>query len=113
MHEFTVTRSILSIVLEKAQDINAVKISKIDLLMGRLTGYVPECIKLQFEILSRDTAAAGAVLAFNQPQTRLYCRKCHRDFTSNSLDLTCPGCYGLEIDILSGSELYVESMEVE
>ena len=113
MHEFTITKSILSIVLQKAQEVEARQITKVDLLVGRLTGYVPECIQLQFDILSRNTAAAGASLSFKQPPSKLHCRKCNIDFTSDSFNLICPECYNLEIDILSGSELYVESMEVE
>ena len=113
MHEFSITKSILSIVLQKAQEVKACKITKVDLLVGRLTGYVPECIQLQFDILSHKTVAAGASLCFHQPLSKLHCRKCNKDYTSDSLRLECPECLTLEIDILSGSELYVESMEVE
>ena len=113
MHEFTVTKSIVSIILEKAREVQARKITKVELLVGRLTGYVPECIELQFKMLSHNTAAAGASLVFHQPPTKLHCRKCMRDYTSDSLNLICPECRTLEIDIQSGSELYVESMEVE
>ena len=113
MHELAITQSILSIVLQKAQEVKARQITKDDLLVGRLTGYVPECIQLQFEILSRNTAAAGASLSFNQPPVKLHCRKCNNSFTSDSFDLICPKCHNLETDILSGRELYVESIEVE
>ncbi len=113
MHELAVTKSILSIVLEKAWQVNAKKVISVDVLVGRLTGFIPECIKLQFDILSRDTEAAGASLIFHQPPAKLHCRKCNLDYASDSLDLTCPECHTLEIDILSGSELQVEDMEVE
>ena len=113
MHEFTITKSILSIVLQKAQEVKARKITKVDLQVGRLTGCVPECIQLQFDILSRNTAADGARLIFHQPPARLHCRYCNRDYATDSLDLVCPECHTLEIDILSGSELYVESMEAD
>lgn len=113
MHELTITQNILSIVLQKAREVEASKITKIELLVGRLTGFVPECIQLQFDVLSRGTAAAGANLSFFQPPTNLRCRKCSYDYTSNSFDIKCPKCHNMEIDILSGSELSVESMEVE
>jgi hydrogenase nickel incorporation protein HypA/HybF len=113
MHELAVTQSILSIVLQKAQEVKAKKITQIDLLVGRLTGYVPECIQLQFDILSHNTAAAAAGLTFRQPPAKLHCRKCNRDYTTDSFDLMCPQCHTLQVDILSGSELYVESIEVE
>ena len=113
MHELTVTKGILSIVLQKAQEVKARKITKVDLQIGRLTGYVPECIQVQFDILSHNTAAAGASLSFHQPPVNLHCRKCNIDYTSNSFDLICPECQTMETDVLSGRELYVESMEVE
>jgi hydrogenase nickel incorporation protein HypA/HybF len=113
MHEFAITESILSIVLEKAREVKARKVSNVDLLVGRLTGFVPECIQRQFAILSHDTEAAGASLTFHQPPAKLHCRKCNLDYTADSLDLTCPDCHTLEIDILSGSELYIENMDVE
>ena len=113
MHEFVVTQGILSIILQKAQEVQARKITKVDLLVGRLTGYVPECIQLQFDILSHNTVADGANLTFHQPLVRLHCRKCNIDYESDSFDLICPECHTMEIDILSGSELYVKSIEVE
>ena len=113
MHEFAVTNSILSIALQKAQEVEAKKVTKIDLLVGRLTGFVPECIQLQFDILSRGTIAAGASLSFHQPLVNLHCRKCDIAYTADSFDLVCPDCHSLDVEILSGSELYMESMEVE
>jgi hydrogenase nickel incorporation protein HypA/HybF len=113
MHEFTITQGILSIVLQKAQEIQARRVTKVDLLVGRLTGYVPECIQLQFNILSHNTAASGAVLSCRQPPVNLHCRKCNIDYTSESFDLKCLKCGSMEIDILSGSELFIESMDVE
>ena len=113
MHELTITNSILSIILQKAREAKVRQITKVDLRIGRLTGFVPECIQLQFDILSRNTIAAGASLSFNQPPTKLHCRKCHINYTSDSFDLICPQCHSMEIDILSGSELYIESMEAE
>jgi hydrogenase nickel incorporation protein HypA/HybF len=113
MHEFAITRGILSIVLQKAREAQAKKVTKIDLRVGRLTGFVPECIQLQFDILSRETIAAGAGLSFHQPLVNLRCRKCDIAFTADSFDLVCPDCHNMDIEILSGSELYIESMEVE
>jgi hydrogenase nickel incorporation protein HypA/HybF len=113
MHEFAVTNSILAIVLEKARESRAKKVTKIDLQVGRLTGFVPECIQLQFDILSRGTIAAGAGLSFHQPLVNLRCRRCDVAYTTDSFDLICPDCHNMDIEILSGSELYIESMEVE
>ncbi len=113
MHELAITRSILSIVLEKAREVKAGKITKVDLRVGRLTGFVPECIQLQFEVLSRNTEAAGAGLNFQRPPAKLHCRRCNLDYAREDMSITCPECHTMEIDIISGSELSVESIEVE
>jgi hydrogenase nickel incorporation protein HypA/HybF len=113
MHEFTITQGILSIVLQKARETQAGKITQIDLRVGKLTGYIPECIQLQFAILSKGTPAEGASLAFQQPAAKLHCRKCDIEYTTDSFDLACPRCHTLEMDILSGQELSVVSMEAE
>jgi hydrogenase nickel incorporation protein HypA/HybF len=113
MHEFTITQSILSIVLQKAEEVKALRVKNIDLLVGRLTGYVPECIQLQFNILSHNTIADGAILSVRQPPINLHCHKCNKDYTAESFDLKCQNCGTMEIDILSGSELFIESMDVE
>jgi hydrogenase nickel incorporation protein HypA/HybF len=113
MHEFAITEAILSIVLQKAQEVNSARITQIDLQVGKLTGFIPESIQLQFALLSKGTAAEGANLTFHQVPARLHCRRCNADFTTDSCEISCPNCRTLEIDVISGMELSVESMEIE
>ncbi len=112
MHELPVTMSILSIVLEHAKTVKASKVSRINLTIGELSGIVPEFIELQFGFLSKDTVAAGASLSFHQPPTRLRCRNCATTFSPDNQNWDCPNCCKQEIEIVSGRECYVESMEV-
>jgi len=112
MHEFPITMSILSIVLEKAKAAKASKITKVNLTIGRLSGIVPECVQLQFELLSKGTIALGASLSFNRPPSMLRCRNCDTTYPSDNFDLTCPNCREQKIEVLSGCECYLESIEV-
>jgi hydrogenase nickel incorporation protein HypA/HybF len=113
MHEFSITQSILSIVLEKAEEAQASKVSKINLVIGELAGIVDDCVEFYFSFLSKDTAAAGAVLSFHRPQAQLSCRNCGAVFLPTNGSWSCPGCREPNVDIISGRELYVESIEVE
>ena len=113
MHEFAITQSILSIVLEKAKEAQASKIININLTIGELTGIVDECVQFYFEVLSRDTIAAQATLSFNRPPTKIRCRNCATTFSPDDLDWTCPNCREQKIDIVSGRECYVSSIEVD
>ncbi len=113
MHELSITQSILSIALEQANAVQANKITKINLTIGELSGIVDECVEFYFELLSKDTIAAGASLCFDRPPTRVRCRNCDTIFSPDNLDWACPNCQEQQIEIISGRECYVSSIEVE
>ena len=113
MHELSITQSILSIALDKVNEIQASKVSRINLVIGELSGIVDDCVQFYFDFLSQDTAAAEATLSFSHSPTQLRCRKCATIFTPHDSTWACPNCQEQEIEILSGRQLYVESIEVE
>jgi len=113
MHEFSITQNILTIALEQAEAARADRISRINLTIGELSGIVDECVQFYFDMLSKDTIAARATLSFDRPPTRLRCRNCDTIFPPNNLDWSCPDCRRREIEIVSGRECSVTSIEVE
>jgi len=113
MHELAITENILSIALEQAEKAQAGKITKIELTIGELSGIVDDCVEFYFELLSKDTIAAGASLSFHRPQTKLRCRNCDTTFSPDNLNWVCPDCGDQSIEIVSGRECYVNSIEVE
>ncbi len=113
MHEFSVTQGILSIALEKANEAKVSKITKIDLVIGELSGIVDDCVKFYFDFLSKDTIAAEASLSFERTPTKLRCRNCNTVFLPSNLDWACPNCREQKIEVISGRECYVHSIEVE
>ena len=74
MHEFSITQSMLSLALEKANEAKASKITQINLVIGELSGIVDECVQFYFDFLSKDTIAAGAGLSLERKPTTLRCR---------------------------------------
>ncbi len=113
MHELSITQSILAIALEKASAIQANKVTKINLVIGELSGFVDECVQFYFDFFSKDTIAAQASLCFHHPPVQLRCRSCATTFSPNKPDWTCPNCREQKIEIISGRECYVDSLEVE
>ncbi len=113
MHELAITEAIVSIVVRKALEANASKVTRIDLEVGRLTGIVPECVELQFALLGEGTIAQGARLCFDLRPVNLKCRACDITYARDEMEFSCPRCRGLEIDVLSGFELSVQSIEAE
>jgi hydrogenase nickel incorporation protein HypA/HybF len=113
MHEYSITESMLSLALEKAREARAGKITRINLVLGELSGVVGDCVQQYLEILGKDTIARGAILSFETKATTLRCRRCEKVFSPADHEWACPDCRESNVEIVSGRECYLESIEVE
>ncbi len=112
MHEFGITESLVRIVEEKAREAGVTKVTTIRVVIGALTGFVPESIEFYYDRMSRNTVAEGAKLEFEELPATLRCRTCGHVFTPQERHWDCPSCASSEVDIEGGRELYVKEMEV-
>jgi len=113
MHELAITQSVLDIVLEHGKNSNANKITRINLVVGEMTGVVDECVRFYFDFISKDTMASEATLSFENVPAKAHCRHCDATFTWSGGHWICPSCQGDNLEVIAGRELYVESIEVE
>jgi len=114
MHELSVTQSILDIAIKHAERAGAGRIRAINVVVGELTGFMPDSIQFYFDFLSRDTLAAGATLHIDRVGARVRCRECGAEFHPPNTRLwSCPECSALGGDIVAGREFSVASLEVE
>ncbi len=113
MHEYSITESMLSLALEKANEASASRITRINLVVGELSGVVSECVQFYFDFLAKDTIASGAKLNFEMKPTQVRCHKCDNVFTPEDGNWACPKCHEAGIEIVSGRECHMESIEVE
>lgn len=110
MHELPVTQSVLEIVLNHAGD--AHRITDIYLVIGQLSSFIDESVQFYWDILSEGTIAQGARLHFRREPAVMLCYDCqHRYYLGG--DFTCPNCGSDLVQVESGEEFYVESIEVE
>ena len=113
MHELAITQSMLDLVLEQAEKAEAKEVEKINLVIGEMTGVVEQCVQFYFDLLSQETIAEGAALYFTIVPARARCRVCDKPFELKEFDWTCPYCQSNSMEIISGKELFVESIEVK
>ena len=113
MHEQSIVEAILATALERAAKEKASKIIRIYLVIGELSGVLDEAVEFYWDFLTKDTIAAGSNLFFMRPPTEVRCRNCNTVFSPENLNVTCPNCKERKIEIISGRELFIESMEVE
>jgi len=113
MHELSITQDMLDLVLEQAEQAEAKKVGRINLVIGEMTGIVEECVRFYFGFVSEGTPAEGADLYIKKVVSEARCRGCGRVFEIDEFDWACPDCGSKEVEITAGKELFVESIEVE
>ncbi len=113
MHELSITQDMLDLALSEAKKANAAKIGKINLVIGEMAGVVDECVRFYFDFLSKDTIAQGAALNIKRVPKQARCRDCGKEFELEDFNWVCPYCKGNLLEITAGSELFLESIEVE
>ncbi|MDD4874170.1 MAG: hydrogenase maturation nickel metallochaperone HypA [Dehalococcoidales bacterium] len=113
MHEMTITRSLVDITLEEAGKANATKVTSVSIVLGEMSGAVDQSVEFYFELMTRDTIAEGAKINFRKVPNRAKCRKCGNIFKPGGIFWECDKCHSMEMEIISGRELYVESIEVD
>ncbi len=99
MHELPVTRNIIEIAIEKAAQAKAQKISRIDVVIGEISGVETDCVSFYFDILKKDYDMAGTSLIFHTEAASLQCRQCNREFSSKGIPWACPECNSLNVAI--------------
>jgi hydrogenase nickel incorporation protein HypA/HybF len=113
MHELVVTENILSIATQHAQQAGASRIVGIEIVMGQLSSMVDDSIQFYWDIISEGTPAQGAALHFTRVPAELECQACHHTYPPTTESFACPQCSSLNVKVISGDDLRVESIEVE
>jgi hydrogenase nickel incorporation protein HypA/HybF len=113
MHEQNICESLLALAIKHAEQANASRILRIYLVVGEYSGVVDESVEFYFRLLSKGTIAEDADIIFTHVPAQLRCRNCDTVFTLEQLNLHCPNCNEQQVEIASGKEMYIESLEVE
>lgn len=116
MHELSIMQSILNIVLEYAEKNNAKKVTKINLVIGELSGFIPEWMQTYFDFVSEGTIAHKAEVTIEWVPALIKCKECGKEFklTKESIEFYCPDCgFGAPVEIMSGKEYNLKSIEVD
>ena len=108
MHELAITQSIVDAVTDHT---GGAKVAAVQLRVGKLSGVVPDAMRFCFEMVTDGTTLEGARLEIQEPEGRGRCRRCGDDFVLPDPVLLCP-CGSADVELLSGRELSVTSVEV-
>jgi hydrogenase nickel incorporation protein HypA/HybF len=114
MHEMGIALQIIDIATASIPpDVGSPKVQRVNLKIGKLAAVVPVSLRFCFEIASKDTALAGAELAIEETPVVVRCKDCDARWTIEEPVFTCEACSSGHLEILSGRELDIVSIEVE
>jgi hydrogenase nickel incorporation protein HypA/HybF len=113
MHEFSLCQGIVDSLAEAAQRQNFSRVRGVQLEIGALAGVDEEALRFAFELVSRDTLAAGATLDIVIQPGSAWCEECRQTVTINQYYDPCPHCAGHRLRVQGGEQLKITQAEVE
>lgn len=113
MHEMGIAMEIIDIAISSIpDDIKNARVERVNLKVGKMSAIVPESLHFCFEIVAKDTLLSGAKLNVEEIPVVARCRECDFEWTVNKPVFTCRECKSGLIDIVSGRELDIISIEI-
>ena len=113
MHEMGIALQIIDIATASIPaDLTGVPVLKVNIRIGKLSAVVPKSLTFCFNIATKDTPLEGAMLAIEEVPVEAACTDCGHRWTIKNASFICPVCESGAVDILSGRELDITSIEL-
>lgn len=118
MHELSIVADLFTIIEDQARQNGAKKVTKVRVLIGELSGVVPELFRSAFNSYKKGTIADKARLEIKITKVKFRCLACGkeiktRDISAPDFSYACPFCGSKEVELTSGRDLYLEKLEIE
>ncbi len=110
MHELSVIAAVVDTAVRHAA---GRRVTRVHLLVGRLRQVVPSSLAFYWDVVTRETVCEGSELEQELVPARLRCETCGWSWEIEAPAFRCPICEGARVEIVQGTELEVESIEVE
>jgi hydrogenase nickel incorporation protein HypA/HybF len=114
MHEMGIAVEVMRIAIEHLPDqARGIRVVALRLKIGKLTAVIPETFRFCMEIVSKDTPLEGARIIIEDVPLLVKCKDCGEESRIDEPCFFCPKCDSPRLEILSGRDLCLESIEVE
>ena len=111
MHEFSVIQNILDIVDDTIKENGLTKVTRVNLLIGRMRQIVPEAMQFAFEAATKGTLLETSELEMEFKSIIMKCNKCSDEFEVYDNRYFCEKCQCADLSIVHGQELIIKSIE--
>jgi len=112
MHELSLMTSVFETVRQGALENHIARVSKVKLVIGKLSQALPDSLQFAFRVLSADEMFCDAVLEIEERDIVCLCPECQTRFAvQDEYSFICPHCQGKTVDVISGRELFIDYFE--
>lgn len=113
MHELSVCQALMEQVARVAREQRAQRIVSVTVRIGPLAGVEPALLASAYPLASAGTLAADARLIIERSRVRVRCLECGAESDAESNRLLCATCGQWRVQVISGEELLLASVELE
>ena len=113
MHELSLAEAINNTVKGLCSFSECARVRRVALKIGHMRQVDPELLSFAFGVVAKGTLSEGAELSILELPIVFKCHSCGKESPSEGTVFMCPACGGTNVELLSGMELTIESMEVE
>lgn len=113
MHELSLAEALVNQVREILDEQRATKVHSITLTMGALSGVERDAFEFAYPVAVENTCLEGAVLHIQESDAVVRCRECNKESTPDIPFIQCGHCGSRKVDIVSGREFAIQTMEIE
>jgi hydrogenase nickel incorporation protein HypA/HybF len=110
VHELSLSGAIVNTVVKHA---GGRRVAVVNLRVGRLRQVVPDTLEFYFGFVADGTVCQGARLVQEVVPAVLRCDVCDQQWEIDFPVFRCAGCGGADVEVVSGEEFEVESIEIE
>ncbi|MCP3898346.1 MAG: hydrogenase maturation nickel metallochaperone HypA [Desulfobacteraceae bacterium] len=113
MHEMGIAEKIVEIALASIpEDVKDPKIEKMNLRIGKFASVVEDSLRFCFSIIVKDTPLEDTKLIIKSVPVLVHCNKCGTEWEVDNPIFTCPECEANDLEMLSGREIDIDSIEL-
>ncbi|MCK5050240.1 MAG: hydrogenase maturation nickel metallochaperone HypA [Candidatus Cloacimonetes bacterium] len=112
MHEGAIVHSLLEIAKDIRIKEDLKEITEVKIIVGKFHQIVEEVMIANFDFMKTEyDGFDNAVLIMTEKNVSVICEDCQHEFTIDEPIFMCPECDSFNTELISGKELYIETIE--
>ncbi|WP_281951717.1 hydrogenase maturation nickel metallochaperone HypA [Nitrosophilus kaiyonis] len=115
MHEYSIVQSLLDIIEDNVKKNRGKKVIKVVVKIGVLSGVEPYLLESAFNTFKKGTVCEEATFEMIIDPLKVKCKECNsiNELDHKSLIFECTNCKGVDLEVLSGEDMYLMRIEME